>query len=128
MGWDRISNDGQWLVVPDWNKQAMWPLRFEVMNNPTTNSSLFRFLHDLDHRQGSRLAVSWPMSHAFRPSQGIDLYVMGDSTGEQYVISHIDAQLSHNGTVSPTTASSTRPTLPPTQTPTVHSTVSPTTT
>merc|ERR1719464_1564380 len=71
------------------------------------------------------------MARAFDASRGIDLYVMGDSTGEQYTLSSVAVQLRHNGTFAPTASPSAMPTTQPTAQPTTThapSTSSPTAT
>ena len=117
--WHRISNGNQWTIIDDWNKQALWPLTFIITNYPQLNTADFKFYHDITIT--NQLAVQYSFNSAFIPNQDIDIYIMGDSTNEQFTISNITISLSYTSTMEPTSNPSyptQNPTTSPSKTPT----------
>mmetsp|Transcript_35012 Transcript_35012/g.57185 ORF Transcript_35012/g.57185 Transcript_35012/m.57185 type:complete len:748 (-) Transcript_35012:76-2319(-) len=117
--WARISNDDQWLMVHDWNKPVLWPLHLQIANDPQSNTAQLQ----LYHNSPSQYAFGWTFhSAAFEQQRSIDLYIMGDSTGERYRVSSVNVQLWHDedqeeafmtSSVTPTDTPSMFPTFAP---------------
>eukprot|EP00486_Rosalina_sp_Unknown_P004482 CAMPEP_0201568410 /NCGR_PEP_ID=MMETSP0190_2-20130828/9473_1 /ASSEMBLY_ACC=CAM_ASM_000263 /TAXON_ID=37353 /ORGANISM="Rosalina sp." /LENGTH=348 /DNA_ID=CAMNT_0047989495 /DNA_START=9 /DNA_END=1051 /DNA_ORIENTATION=+ len=120
--WDRISNNGLWTTVHDWNKQIEWPIRFTVTSNPITGTTLF----ELYHNTSGTKATQWTFFDSFEPNANIDFYIMGDSTDERYDVSAVHAQLAHQTTTAPPTSTTTNPTNNPTVAPSNNPSTSPT--
>eukprot|EP01084_Bolivina_argentea_P234755 395197_1 len=129
--WDRMSNGGDnWKSTdPRFKQQGLWPLRFEIINDPILDTCQFKFYNQgVDYVAGNVFNVS------FNALQPVDVYIMGDTTGEQFVVHRIDvAQYHVNGvpTVPPTPSPITVPTNAPTtsnptQIPTTIPSLSPT--
>eukprot|EP01083_Nonionella_stella_P105571 303709_1 len=129
--WDRMSNGGDnWKSTdPRFKQQGLWPLRFEIINDPILDTCQFKFYNQgFDYVAGNVFNVS------FNALQPVDVYIMGDTTGEQFVVHSIDvAQYHVNGvpTVPPTPSPITVPTNAPTtsnptQIPTTIPSLSPT--
>ena len=111
--WRRVSNNDSWIET-DWKHQAIWPLTFEVTNDPITNSSHFAFYH----KNPSELATEWTFSDSFIAGERIDLYIMGDNTNEHFNVSSLTAQLSHKVTTAAPTADTESPSMSPSMAPT----------
>ncbi len=111
--WDRISNNGSWLIVRDWKDKAVWPLRFVMTNDPMNDISYFRFYHT----PSMELATSWTFNHAFTASKGMDMYIMGDSTNERFNVSAMNMQFSHEVTTAAPTVSTLSPSTSPSRAP-----------
>ena len=67
--WDRISNNGQWIITSNWRSQAQWPLKFIITNDPINKQSLFQFYHIL-----LQFAMDYKFGAAFRQSRNRYLY------------------------------------------------------
>eukprot|EP01084_Bolivina_argentea_P082216 148868_1 len=115
--WHRISNNDQWKQINQWRNQALWPLQFIIENNPIQQISYFKFFHDIQNT--NKLAVSYTFNTAFLGNKNMDIYIMGDSKNEQFIISSFNI-LSQNTkpTISPTNHPSNIPTKSPTFSPT----------
>eukprot|EP01083_Nonionella_stella_P030236 82930_1 len=123
--WDRISNNNQWQLIYDWNKQAMWPLKFVITNNPLQDQTVFEFYHT----STETYATGYVFNHCFVANERMNVYIMGDSLGERYNISSIDIDLNDmddDQTLLPTDAPTVSPTPEPTESPTVSPTNEPT--
>eukprot|EP01083_Nonionella_stella_P105570 303708_1 len=130
--WDRMSNGGDnWKSTdPRFKQQGLWPLRFEIINDPILDTCQFKFYNQgFDYVAGNVFNVS------FNALQPVDVYIMGDTTGEQFVIHSVNVEQYHvNGipTILPTsspvlTNNPTQvPSISPSNSPTVEPTVEPT--
>lgn len=87
----RISNDENWETI-SWNQQSVWPLTFVFSNYPSQQKSSFRFYHDTP----TTFAAQYTFDTPFTANQGADLYLMGDSKGEEYIVSSFDIQFTES--------------------------------
>ena len=112
--WNRVSNDDKWVIVHDWNKQCVWPLKFVITNHPQTNQSLFELYHD----SPASFATDYMFDSSFFGNKEIDIYLMGDSINEQFAVSSLDIRTNHS--LQPTTNPTSIPTKYPSASPTTH--------
>eukprot|EP01084_Bolivina_argentea_P142932 251069_1 len=115
--WFRVSNGDQspgWVATnPRYNTQAQWPLQFHITNNISSNSILFSY-----YDKATIYETGNTFNDTFTPNTPINIYIMGDTSREQFYIHDINIQLYHDNipTISPTNI----PTISPTNTPTTN--------
>eukprot|EP01084_Bolivina_argentea_P133503 235602_1 len=87
--WDRVSHGDQWSNTrPRYNGQAQWPLKFQITNNITSNKCIFSY-----YDQGNIYQTGNTFNDTFIANKPINIYIMGDTSNEQYQISDINIQL-----------------------------------
>merc|ERR1719361_1770385 len=119
--YQRVSHNDSWTRVNSWNKQAIWPLTFRVINDPITGQATFQLFHNTPSEQ----AVSWTFTSSFWPHQAIDFYMMGDSVFEQYTVSSFHITKEHDVTTAVPTADTFSPSTSPTKSPSTIPSASP---
>ena len=90
--WNRVSNNGQWIPLHNWNQQALWPLKFVINNVPLHNWCNFQFYHN----KTESLATWSHLPSSFMPNKNMDVYIMGDSNGERYIVSEFNIKSYYN--------------------------------
>ena len=119
--WNRVSRNDSWERI-SWNKQAIWPLTFKVINDPINGQATFQVFHDTPTER----AVSLTFSSSFWPHEAIDFYLLGDSVFEQYLVSAVTVTKEHDITTAVPTADTFAPSTTPTKSPSTIPSASPT--
>eukprot|EP01084_Bolivina_argentea_P293584 504945_1 len=119
IGIDRWDNAGG----SPYRTTAEWPMSLSIKNDPIANTIDYTYT-DWADPPGPKLSSHFTSS--FPTNQGLNIYISGESPGEDFNIFSVDITYSHFGTNTPTNAPITLPptTLQPTLQPT---TVQPTT-
>jgi len=101
--WDRISNGNQWETISEWKAQSLWPLQFDLINDPINDRAHFEFRHNAS----SVVVVDYLLFDHFATNQPLDVFILGDSINEQFTVSSFQISMHEDHQSTAMTASTT---------------------